>query len=337
MKKQAVLFTTCVLIFTLILSGCGAKSKQDVVDDLGKTVDNLKSYETDATMTFQHGDSRKTYDVRISFQKPDNYRVALTDGKHENRQMIIKNEEGVFVISPELNKKYRFVSDWPNNRSQAYLYHSLAKDILNDPDPGFESKEKQYVFETKTNYNTSELASQRISLKKDLTPEAVDIMNKDQQVMVNVTFKNFKMNPNIDKKTFDVDQNMMSAKLSESEQTSADVQETEFQLNYPSATIDGTKLSEMKPETSQSGEKYVLKYKGEKPFTLIESKSAQATGDVAVLASGDPANLGFTVGSQNGRTLSWSHEGTDYFLASEKLTLEEMITIAQSVDKPVTK
>ena len=50
----------------------------------------------------------------------------------DQSQIILRNEEGVFVLTPALNKSFRFQSDWPQNSSQAYLYESLVRDILQD-------------------------------------------------------------------------------------------------------------------------------------------------------------------------------------------------------------
>ncbi|MDD9150758.1 outer membrane lipoprotein carrier protein LolA [Sporolactobacillus sp. CQH2019] len=334
MKRWSAAVFALVLIVS-ILSGCGAKSEKDVVQNLSKKIENINSYQTDATMTFQHNGKKQTYQAHISFQKPYYYRVALSDGNKGNNQMILRNSDGVFVLTPELNKSYRFESNWPNNRSQAYLYHSLAKDILNDPNPGFTAKENQYVFNTKTNYNTAQLSNQQIALNKDLTPVNVRILDKDQNIIVTVVFKNFKVNPSLDKSIFDVNKNMTAARIGQTKAAQA-AAET-FKVQYPTARISGSTLSSMTPETTQAGEKYVLKYGGQKPFTLIESKSSAAASDVPVLASGDPANLGFSIGSVNNNTLTWSYGGTDYFLASDKLTQDELITVAQSMNGTVVK
>lgn len=334
MKRWSAAVLAAILLIT-VLSGCGAKSQKSVVQDLSKKIEDINSYQTEATMTFQHNGKKQTYQATIVFQKPYYYRVALSDGNKQNSQMILRNADGVFVLTPELNKSYRFESNWPNNRSQAYLYHSLAKDILNDPNPGFAAKENQYIFDTKTNYNTTQLANQQIALNKDLTPANVRIMDKDRNVIVTVTFKNFKVNPTLDKTIFDVRKNMTAARIGQTQTASAAA--GTFKVQYPTAQISGTKLSSMTPETSQTGEKYVIKYGGQKSFTLIESKSAAAVSSMPALASGDPANLGFSIGSVNNNTLVWSYRGTDYLLASEKLTQDELTTIAQSMNGKVVK
>ncbi|MFT8363365.1 MAG: outer membrane lipoprotein carrier protein LolA [Sporolactobacillus sp.] len=335
MRKKPILWLAVLLIGILTLSGCGTKSKKDVVQDLSNKIEKMNSYQTDATMTFQHNGKKQIYKANISYKKPYYYRVALSDSKKQNQQMILRNTEGVFVLTPQLNKSYRFESNWPNNRSQAYLYNTLVKDIVNDPNPTFKAKDNQYVFDTKTNYNTTQLANQTITLKKNLIPEKVQVKDKDQNIVVTVTFYHFKFNPNLNNQLFNVKQNMTAAKIKDTASTSA--ANASFTVHYPTAKINGTKLSLMKPEVTASGEKYVLKYAGKKPFTLIESASRESASVAPTLAAGDPANLGFAIGTISNQTLSWSFGGTDYYLASNALTQDELMAVAQSVSGDVVK
>ena len=38
-----------------------------------------------------------------------------------NEQIVVKNTSGVYVLTPSLNKEFRFDSDWPLNSSHAYI------------------------------------------------------------------------------------------------------------------------------------------------------------------------------------------------------------------------
>src|SRR5690625_5969794 len=59
---------------------------------------------------------------RSSDLKKDLYRVALTNPEDEKgSQVILKNEDGVFVLTPALDKSFKFQTDWPENSSQPYL------------------------------------------------------------------------------------------------------------------------------------------------------------------------------------------------------------------------
>ncbi|MFC7394901.1 LolA family protein [Scopulibacillus cellulosilyticus] len=334
MKK---IFTLLLLgiMFLVVLTGCGEKSQKHVVSDLGKKMEEIKGYKTNAVMTFMHGNKKQSYHAEIWYKKPSYYKVVLQDNKKENKQMIIRNKDGVFVLTPALNKSYRFESDWPNNRSQFYLYQSLAKDILNDESASFESKDDKYIFKTKTNYPTKDLSNQKISLlKKDLAPKSVQVMDKDMNVIVDVNFKDFKMNPSFGKDDFDVKKNMTTAKL---EEPTMAANNQEFKVSYPTVKLPNTKLSVMKPEVTSDQKKFVLKYKGDKAYTLIETKSNAALTSSPVMAMGEPVNLGFTIGTMTDHSLSWSYDGMDYYLASSKLTDEDMQNIARSTNGKLTK
>lgn len=324
------------IMFLFVLAGCGEQSQEDVVSDLGKKMDKLNGYKTSAVMTFMHGDKKQSYHAEIWYKKPSYYKVVLTDDKKENKQMIIRNKDGVYVLTPALNKSYKFESDWPNNRSQYYLYQSLAQDILNDESPTFESKDNKFVFKTKTNYPTKELAFQKIALtKKDLLPSSVQVMDKDMNVVVDIAFKDFKTDPEFDKDAFNVKKNMTSANLKDVKTMAP--KEKEFKVFRPTVTLPNTKLAESKQEMTNDEKKFVLKYSGDKSFTLIETKSAVAKAGTTVAAMGEPANLGFTIGTMTENSLSWSNEGMDFYLASTKLSPIEMQEIAQSVNGQVTK
>ena len=58
---------------------------------------------------------------RGAYLKKDKFRVGLTNKTNNHEQIILKNDDGVYVITPSLNKSFKFQSDWPYNNSQIYL------------------------------------------------------------------------------------------------------------------------------------------------------------------------------------------------------------------------
>ncbi len=334
MKKILSVVVLGILLIG-ILAACGQKSQADVVKDLGKKVDSLKGYHTKATMTFKNGKQEKKYQAEIWYQEPNNYKVVLNDGKKENTQMIIKNSDGVFVLTPSQNKKYHFQSEWPNNRSQYYLYQSLIKDIQKDANAKFESKDKNYLFTTKTNYQTQLLANQKIMLNKDLSPKNVQVMDQDMNVMIDITFNSFDFNPTFKKDTFNVDKNMETAKLDT--QTSAKPHQA-FTIMKPTASIKGATLSYSTDLQNKSGQRqFIMKYAGKKGYTLIESQSNVSPTSEAIETTAQPVNIDESVGVMTDHSLSWSRDGMDFYLVSTKLTPEEMQEVAASVSGQVTK
>ncbi len=133
MRKSFVLLLTGLLA-VLILSACGQKTQQDIVTGLDEKAKEYTSYKAKAKMTIETGSEPQVYNVEIWHKKPSLYRVYLENPKKDQNQVILRNENGVFVLTPSLNKSFRFQSDWPNNSSQVYLFESLVKDVQNDSD-----------------------------------------------------------------------------------------------------------------------------------------------------------------------------------------------------------
>lgn len=331
MKKWVVLLLAG-LMAVFVLSACGTKSQEDVVKDLNGKLEGLQSYKVKAKMTLQMGTDPQTYDVEIWHKEPSYYRVDLKNAQKDQSQMILRNDDGVFVLTPALNKSFRFQSDWPENSSQAYLYESLIEDIIEDKEAKFTATKEQYVFETKTRYqNNKMLPLQEITLNKDLTPLSVKVMDNDRKALVTVEFSEADFNASFDKKDFDMAKNMTRVQLEVP--VMADVGDKEFSVKYPGAEIPNVSLIEEKPMDTENGKRVVLTYDGDKSFTLIQEKAMVVpTSMVSTMVSGEPVDLGFTIGALTSNSLSWTYQGVDYTLASKDLTEEEMVMLARSVE-----
>ena len=52
----------------------------------------------------------------------------------------------VIVVTPSLNKSFKFQSDWPYNNSQVYLLGSILEDLTSDDNRKFEENDDGYLF-----------------------------------------------------------------------------------------------------------------------------------------------------------------------------------------------
>lgn len=335
MKKITSIIFSCILLLGL-LTACGEKTQEDIIEELGAKIQNMTGYKADATMSLETGKDPQSYEVEIWYKKPTYYRVALNNAKKDQSQIILRNDEGVFVLTPALNKSFRFQSDWPENNSQVYLYESLVNDILMDPERTFTATDDHYVFQTKTNYTNKNLQQQEITLnKKDLTPVMVKIMDVELNVLVTVKFNDFQLNASFNDGDFDMDRNMTGAQL---ESLPAMAQESSEPLVplFPMYVPDGTSLNDSKEVAIDEGTRIIMSYTGDKNFTLIQQKSRVQQASIPMhVADGEPVDLGFTIGALSSegqiRSLNWSYDGVDFFLASKDLGQEEMLSIARSV------
>ncbi|QDP39149.1 LolA family protein [Radiobacillus deserti] len=322
------------LMLILILAACGEKSKEDVVSKLEDNLEKMDGYKADAVMSLKTGKESQSYNIEISHKKKNYYRVLLKNEQNEEgSQIILRNDDGVFVLTPALNKSFKFQSEWPDNSSQPYLYQSLVKDVLNDSQAEFKATEDHYVFETTTNYqNSNSLPYQEIYFdKKTFTPAMVKVLDKDKNPLVEVKFSKFTLDPEFAKDDFQVKKNMTSSIFGIPASSQEDSKVKEFSVLYPMETA-GAELSESSEVETENGKRVILTYKGDKNFTLVQEKlETYPTAAAPEPVEGDPVSLGYTMGALKGSSIEWSYNGVNYLLASDELTKSELIEVASSV------
>jgi outer membrane lipoprotein-sorting protein len=336
LKKRLLLVITGLLV-VFLLAACGSKSKDDVVKELNGKLNDLSGYKVDAKMTLKMGTDSQVYNVEIWHKDPTFYRVNLKNAEKDQSQMILRNNEGVFVLTPALKKSFKFQSNWPQNSSQAYLYESLIKDIVEDKEAKFSSTKEHYVFETKTRYqNNSMLPIQEIKLnKEDLSPAVVKVMDPDRNALVTVEFSKVKFNASFDDSDFDMKKNMTRADLNLP--VMADSKDTAFTVKYPTADLGATLVDE-KEVKLENGKRVVLTYEGEKSFTLVQEKvTVKEASASPTYVDGDLVDLGITIGAVSDGSITWTMDGVDYMIASNDLTEKELVEIARTVQGDVEK
>ncbi|MFC7063683.1 LolA family protein [Halobacillus seohaensis] len=336
MKRYPILLFVVIAI-SLVLTACGEQSKEDVVKKLEEQEGEMKGYKTDASMTMKTGKEEQKYHIQISHKKKDFYKVELQNDQDEKgSQIILKNNSGVFVLTPALNKSFKFQSEWPENTSQPYLFNSLIKDIKADGDSEFSATDNHYVFKTKTNYqNNQSLPYQEIYFdKKSYAPVMVKVFDQDMTALVEVQFSNFKGDDSFKEEDFDVDQNMAMSVPDEVPASTTEDKQTESAVLYPEETLGASLWDKQEVETD-NGKRVIMTYKGEKDFTIVQETATTqpASARQSVEVNGEPIQLSAgLIGALSNHKLEWNNENTTYYLASNELTDEEMVAVANSIN-----
>ncbi|GGA92690.1 LolA family protein [Ornithinibacillus halotolerans] len=334
MIKKSRILILFVFGIVLFLAACGEKSQQDVVDKLGENVADLSGYKANVDMKMNTGQEEQLFKIDVWHKQEDFYRVALTSNKDDKGgQIILKNKDGVFVLTPELKKSFKFQSEWPDNSSQPYLYQSLVEDVINDEEAEFTADENNYIFKAKTNYQSNNnYPYQEIHFNKEnYAPVLVKILDTDGNAVVEVKFNSFEFNPTFKEKDFEIEQNMASA-MPDEVPTSADGAVEELSVMVPLYTA-GAELSDRLEVDLEDGKRIISTFTGEKNFTLVqERKNVVETFSSPVEVNGEIVNLGFgAVGALTENAIEWDYNGTNFYLASDQLTRQELIEVAQSV------
>ena len=321
MKKIIVLGILVCLIFT----GCGKYDQNDIINSLDKTISE-KSYNLEGDLEIVNNDEVYNYDIKVSYKKPDNYKVNLSNKSNSHEQIILKNSEGIFVVTPALNKSFKFQSDWPYNNSQIYLLQSLINDIKSDEKREFKEFEKGYIFRTNVNYpNNRKLVKQDIKLNKNLKFKEVIVKDENNTPLMTMKFNNIDYSPNFKKNYFDLDTVMDKNKVSEKE--TMKLEDSIYPLVLPS----GTKLSNEEKVSKTGGERVILTFEGEKPFLLVEETANVFDEFTIVPTNGEPFILQDSVGVLGENSLNWTSGGIEYYMVSDVLNQNEMIEIASSI------
>ena len=180
-----------ILILCMFLGLCGCGKSDNVVKKFQNKIEKADNYILRGNMSIVSNEDTFTYKVETSKSKEGYYKVSLINQTNNHEQVILKNKDGVYVVTPDLNKSFKFQSDWPNNGSQSYLIDVLLNDVVNDDKVHVE---KDYI-QCKVNYpNNNTLYSEKIYLDKDYGVKKVEVLDQDGNVKItlNVNSINYK-------------------------------------------------------------------------------------------------------------------------------------------------
>lgn len=108
-------------------------------------------------------------------------------------------------MTPSLNKSFKFQSDWPYNNSQVYLLNSVLEDLKEDDERTFESKNDGFVFTSRVNYpNNKSLKKQNVYLDKDSKITRVEVIDKDDKVLISMVYKTLEYDKKFDDDYFEL-------------------------------------------------------------------------------------------------------------------------------------
>ena len=296
-------------------------SADKVVSEYKKVL-NTDKYELVGTMDIISNEELYHYDVTVDYMKGDYYKATLINKDNNHEQIILKNEEGTYVVTPELNKSFKFQSEWPYNSSQAYILSSLLKDLENDSNVILEERDEDYVLSSTVNYpNNSSLVSQKITFDNNYIPKQVEVFNKDGIVNITLKISKIDLKPKFEKDNFDI-KNTVSKEC-------CSVSKIE-EVVYPMYLPQGTLFKNEETIKTDNTERVILTFTGDKSFTLIEEASKAPEELEITSTSGELVFYENVLGNLTGTSLNWTMDGKNYYIISDNLSGEELLKVASS-------
>lgn len=316
-----------ISLYLLLITGCSRVNEKSVVSDLNKKISNLNGYHMTGNLTIYSGDNTYRYKVESSYED-DNYRVTLINKTNNHEQIILKNDDGVYVLTPALNKNYKFQSSWPENSSQIYVLQSLLNDINKDKNIKLIKNKNGYILESKIYYsNNRNLVKEKIYMDKDLKIKKIEVYDKENNLQMKFDINEIDTKATFNKKYFKVSENMKSS-TEETKQTISEIDSP----NYPMYLPSGTYLENEESVSMEDKERIILTFEGESPFILVQETVNVTDEKEDIPVSGEPTFLLDTIGAISNNSLSFISNGIEYYLASDSLTTEQMVQVAESIN-----
>jgi len=321
-----------LIVAGLVLIGgfCFFKFKSASFNQALKTMQDCKQYQLVCNMEMLENDELKSYQVTSTYASIDDkdyYKVELYDKSLNQSQVIVRNQEGVFVLTPSLNQAFQFKSEWPLNSPKPYIYQSLLT-FLNDNKR--EKVKDGYIINGEMTYeNDNRVKSQEVKFNKDLHPMYVNVYDQDGTEVIKVTVTSFKTDQKLNKESFNQEKIM---KESQNQYKSASAS-----LPFYPVALMGSVLENEKVSTIDDTTNHILKFTGEKAFTIVESAISSKDKMDVEKVSGEMIDLidGFAYEEDN--QMTYVSSGVVCSLYSNDLTKTEMLAVLSSMQSSNVK
>lgn len=327
MKKRLIFVT--MLFACLLLSGCGKESAKSIINKLEDKLDKTDAYQVTGDLNIYSNEDEYAYQVTVSYQKDNQFRVLLKNKTNNHEQIILRNNDGVYVLTPSLNKSFKFQSDWPFNSSQSYILQPLLDDMKNEEDCEFKKTDDGYEFITKVNYvSNKNLVKQKIVFDKDLNFKSVEVYDDSGNVSISMKFNKVDYKASFNKNYFDLNNNMEVAREDFTEEQTVSEMED---IIYPMYIPENTSLESQDKVDKETGERVILTFSGDNPFVFVQETSPVSADMTITPVDGEPVLLASGIGALTDSSVTWIDDNIEYYITASSLSQEEMLSVVNSV------
>ncbi len=325
-KYMAILIAVVVFIGGI----CFWKLKSSSLDKVYKVASAYTSYELVCNLEMLDNDELKSYQATTTYasiEEKEYYKVELYDKSLNQAQTIVRNESGVFVLTPSLNQAFQFKSEWPNNSPKPYIYQSLLS-FLDNNKP--EKVKDGYIVNGNMSYENDErVKSQEVKFDKELNPVYVNVCDDAGVEIIKLSVTSFQANKDAKKEDFQQETIM---KTSQNMYTAASSSLPLYPVSLMGSTLENEKVSKIDNTTN-----HILKFTGEKSFTIVESAINSGENIDIEVVNGEMIDLIDGIAFESNNQMTYISSGVVCSLYSHDLTKAEMIAVLSSMQSSQVK
>lgn len=323
MKKIIV----SILIFTAIITLLGCKKNKNIEESFVQIVNNLTSYKLVGKLETNFPSGTKECVVTVYYKKPNLYRVELLNANSIEGQIMVKNNDGVHVIIPSINKTFKINSNWPNNSSYPYLLQSLANDIVSDNNIVTTKDGNYTTLELKAKlFNRDDGNTQKIIFDEKQIPKEIYIYNKNNEMLSNFKITSIEENISLDDTLFNTSETLETLNTYYQDNPLT----FDRTINYPTYYPEGTSLKEEVIKGDSSNKNAIMTFSGSVSYTITQKYLNNNEVQTVEYLNGDIyVSEGIFVIVDN-NNITFYNEGIQYTIASNNIELIEMIKMGNS-------
>lgn len=324
-----------IAIVIILLIGLGVWkiffNGETISDKIENVNENLNSYNLEANMELINGEEKRTFTVKVSYLKnneEDLFRVSLYDVNINQEQIMLRNTDGVYVLTPSLNQAYNFKSGWPMNSAKPYIYQSLLE-VFNG-DYNIEKLDDGFVVTSNIDFKHSpSYKKQEVKFSNDLIPMWVNLYNDKDEVLVKVTFTKVETNVSFEENYFQVESNMAAARENIVSATPGNNLELPLLLN---GSDINTSLKDNVTTKIDGEEIHMLVYQGDANFTVLEKVCNSFSNMEVIETDGELVMTinGFGVLEDN--KVSYIYNNVEVIIYGDGLTVNTYLDVANGIE-----
>lgn len=327
--KKSILYLCLSTIFFLSLSGLmSCKNSKPVEDSFPDIVNSLTSYKLTGRLESNFPSGTKECNVTTYYKAPNLYRVELQNPNTTETQIMVKNDTGVYVLVPSVNKTFKVNSSWPANSSYPYLLQSLSNDIVSDTNMISNKEGNNTTLELKAKlFNNDENTTQKIIFDENKMPKEVLLYDSNHNLITRFVVTNIETNIDMETSLFEAN------KLQETllEYYVSNPVEFDRLIRYPSYYPDGTSLNEEVISGTSKDKMAVMKFTGTTNYTIVQQFVHLTEENVCEYVNGDIYVMGGCFTFVNDNNITFYDEGVQYIIASNEVEVFEMIKMGESL------
>ena len=329
LKKKYILIGIAILLIV----GCIFVFKpSSFAKKADKVLSELTSYTLKGEMEINKGEDIKNYIMEVNYKKASEkeyFKVSLFDKNLNQEQILLRNSEGVFVITPSLNQIFKFEGDWPLNSPKPYLVQTMF-DILKQESTITEKTKEGTLIKSDVTYpNNKAYKYEEILFDKDSKPISVHIFDEAQTMQLQILFSSVEYNNDINDQIFDSPKDLDTS-VSGSIVSAADL--PLYPVNVYNSTLKNQSTYEVNGQL-----RHILEYEGEKNFTITQTLKQVQKQTETVFKSGEMIDTVEMVGFYDGVSCLGYFQNLEMNVYSQELSVEEMMSVLSSLQVAVMK